>query len=364
MPYKPESSLPPSHRNEQFGILHSLKNDHDDSDAPKRSSLRKRLLLHISSLFSKKALRKRTLVLSLILSIFSYRVGLLSAHASATLAPEETVSSEVVVPLSDDETAEIIIINNKNDEKSSSASSILAKAAGTAVLVASGAKVFRLNRKQRRENQDLQSFESWNASWNATEAEQLGEAVPVPVILNGMDSYYFNATTEMMEDIAPTMEMNSRFPKEEYEDQVKPTTPPSSWYTDRLDPQSVPKDDVMKATVEAMKRAGGESTKVVQKGSVETLPAQLEVESSKVEEPALRPPAIKQEPVATPIQVNTVEPVTAKREPSKYPKARMPIADPVERAKVSSKYAAIESLEDRAFQILLDLGMIEKTGDK
>jgi hypothetical protein len=40
--------------------------------------------------------------------------------------------------------------------------------------------------------------------------------------------------------------------------------------------------------------------------------------------------------------------------------ARMPLTDPIDQVKMATKYAAIKSVEDRAYQILLDLGMIEE----
>jgi len=42
----------------------------------------------------------------------------------------------------------------------------------------------------------------------------------------------------------------------------------------------------------------------------------------------------------------------------KYIRARQQPKDPIEEIRLQQKYAAIESLEERAFQILLDLGML------
>ena len=47
----------------------------------------------------------------------------------------------------------------------------------------------------------------------------------------------------------------------------------------------------------------------------------------------------------------------------RYLQARQQPKSPSEEMKLQAKYAAIESVEDRAFQILLDLGMIQKTNN-
>ena len=55
--------------------------------------------------------------------------------------------------------------------------------------------------------------------------------------------------------------------------------------------------------------------------------------------------------------VNTEYPLADRR----FFEARIQPKSQEEEAAVSAKYAAIESVEDRAFQILLDLGLVEET---
>lgn len=54
---------------------------------------------------------------------------------------------------------------------------------------------------------------------------------------------------------------------------------------------------------------------------------------------------------------NTVHPL----QDPQHVQARMPLTDPIDQVKMAAKYAAIESVEDRAYHILLNLGMIEET---
>jgi len=254
-------------------------------------------------------LQKQALILSFIISTMSIQMPQ-PAHAVAASAEETDAISKVQQ------------LDNSNPDKSSNN---IGKASATAVMIASGVNVFRLNRNKRRQDEDATAFESWNASWNSTTSTS-EPPNGNPVAATTSSSYYM-----------PTMEMY-RFVQTDAPTNATTT----NWNHNNndydnnsgfVDSQDVPKDNVMKATVEAMKRAGGESTELVQQ--------QYHQQGDK------EPSSLEQE----------------EEESTKYPKERMPILDPVEQAKVQAKYAAIESLEDRAFQILLDLGMIEKTGE-
>mmetsp|Transcript_28941 Transcript_28941/g.69872 ORF Transcript_28941/g.69872 Transcript_28941/m.69872 type:complete len:452 (-) Transcript_28941:148-1503(-) len=346
-----------------------------------------RTFLNLSKVGSSRLgrqLRKRVLILALALVTIASCQQVSPAQASSSTTTETLIESSMMdssnevagvessqsldgidmTVTKDEEMPAEATTYNKND-KSSSSSPIVGKASATAVMVATGAHVFRLNRKQRRLNDN---FESWNASWNATTTAEV-EKPSLVTVAAGRNST--TATTMDAEIDLQTVEIDSNFQskkkKDENDEPGFGATPEVREHTDAAAAassayQSVPRDDVMKATVEAMKKAGGEST---------TLEQGLFMEKEKEEESSSDPvkEELDQEEAAVVADLPYIEQTETKQEEkeeetssssssSKYPKERMPIVDPAERAKVSAKYAAIESLEDRAFQILVDLGMI------
>ncbi|CAJ1932788.1 unnamed protein product [Cylindrotheca closterium] len=295
----------------------------------------------------------------------------------------------------------ILSVNNGGGDKassSSSSSSYQGKLSATGVvLLAAGVHVFRLQRKQRRLHDN---FESWNASWNATTTttptttsgvkannmvlESKEPFVAAALLANKAISSNSNSNNGTMSslrmDDTETMDKppntavdsskNSEKNSKKYYNDDEPgfgATPEPREHSNNNEEAASKAEDIVKATMKAMGKAGGESTTLEQgfiflgTDASKTVASSPDPTVEELEQQVMTLEDYLNIKVDEELAHHLTSENNNSQEDTKYPKERMPILDPVERAKVSAKYAAIGSLEDRAFQILVDLGMIDQT---
>lgn len=371
---------------QRLGPVHRLK---QSCKALLLSKKKKRILRGKRKLMRKQMKR----MLSIALLSIAWQTGRLSVHAmpsevTDTISWKDSSSARQV---SGGETTTPAAPGTTTNADGSS----IRNAAVTTAVVAGGAQVFRLQRTRRRQNEMTVP-----ASWNASDCRSTilddtnGERARVGVFISNNVTNFVDAQIDAktftsgitLESPKPQEQPLPEYDDDDYDDD-------DSKVFSLMDEQE--NTPIISDTVVADKDMGKLKAK---EAATPVSKKRLKIFDSSQPEDETKVTAVIHSPEPTGLEQDTadvdddkVEPVstvgppdgldeetaTQTETPSSflkksntnnrnsnntnnplYPKERMPVWDPKKRAKIAAKYAAIDSLGDRAYQILKDLKMI------